>query len=194
MRILYLYAHPLPESFHGAIRNDALACLKAAGHDVDLIDLYEDGFNPVLSADRRRNYHNLTLNRAGLEDYIEKLHRAEAIVVQFPTWSFGPPVILKGFLDQMMKPGIAFDLSNPGKAVPLLQNIRHVHGIVTYGRPRLHAFFVGDGPRHLVKRYLRWFAHPKAKVCYHALYHMNVATDADRKSFMARVRDAMTKL
>lgn len=40
MRVLYVYCHPLPESFHAAIRKEALAGLKAAGHEVDLLDLY----------------------------------------------------------------------------------------------------------------------------------------------------------
>ena len=48
MRVLYVYCHPLPESFHAAIRKEALAGLKAAGHEVDLLDLYAENFDPVL--------------------------------------------------------------------------------------------------------------------------------------------------
>ena len=48
MRVLYVYCHPLPESFHAAIREEALAGLKAAGHEVDLLDLYAELFDPVL--------------------------------------------------------------------------------------------------------------------------------------------------
>ncbi len=58
MKVLYLYCHPLPESFHAGIRVEALAALKAAGHDVDLLDLYAEGFNPVLSEEGRRHYHD----------------------------------------------------------------------------------------------------------------------------------------
>jgi len=48
MKVLYLYCHPLPESFHAAIRVEALAGLKRAGHEVDLLDLYAERFDPVL--------------------------------------------------------------------------------------------------------------------------------------------------
>ncbi len=49
MRVLYVYCHPLPESFHAGIREAALAGLKAAGHEIDLLDLYAERFDPVLS-------------------------------------------------------------------------------------------------------------------------------------------------
>src|ERR1700739_2395080 len=50
MRVLYVYCHPLADSFHAAIRGEALAGLAEAGHTVDLLDLYAEGFDPVLSA------------------------------------------------------------------------------------------------------------------------------------------------
>jgi putative NADPH-quinone reductase len=58
MRILYLYAHPLPESFHAAIRDAAMRGLAEAGHWVDLCDLYAEGFDPVLGVAERRGYHD----------------------------------------------------------------------------------------------------------------------------------------
>lgn len=194
MRILYIYAHPAPESFHGAIRAAALEGLAAAGHDIDLIDLYADGFDPVIDADQRRRYHDTTRNTLGMEDYIARLRRADALIFQFPTWTFGPPAILKGFLDRMMIPGVAFDLSNPGNVRSLLGHIRRVEGIVTYGRQRWVAMVVGDGPRNMVTRYLRRLIGWRTRVRYHALYHMNVATDADRARFLARVRKAMESI
>jgi putative NADPH-quinone reductase len=139
MRVLHLYCHPVPESFHGALRAAALAGLARAGHEVDLLDLYAEGFDPVLGAEERRAYHDLARSRHGLEGYIERLQRAEALVVQFPAWCFGPPAMLKGFFDRLFMPGVAFDLGDPARVRPLLGNIRRVAGIVTYGRPRLAA-------------------------------------------------------
>lgn len=188
MRVLHLYAHPLDrDSFHGAIRRRAREALAAAGHDVDLVDLYADGFDPVLGAEERRRYHDVAANTRGVEDYVARLRRAEALVVQFPTWSFGPPAILKGFFDRVFVPGVAFDLADPARVRPLLGHLRRLVGIVTYGRPRLHAFRVGDPPRKLVTRYLRWFVAADAPVHYEALYHLNVASDARRAAFLDRV-------
>jgi NAD(P)H dehydrogenase (quinone) len=98
MKILYFYCHPVPESFHGAIRAGVLAGAEKANHSVDLLDLYAEGFDPVLSADARRRYHDTSRNRQGIENYVERLTSADALVVQFPTWSFGPPACSRAFL------------------------------------------------------------------------------------------------
>ena len=193
MRVLYLYCHPLPESFHAAIRAEALAGLAAAGHEVDLLDLYAEEFDPVLTADARRHYHDTTRNQAGLETYVARLQAAEALVVQFPTWCFGAPALLKGFFDRLLMPGVAFDISDPENVRPALTNIRRIAGIVTYGRPRHMVWYMADPPRKLVTRYIRWLT-GGAKAQYHALYHMNVADDARRRRFMAEVRAAMAAL
>lgn len=193
MRVHYLYCHPLPESFHAAIRDEALGGLASAGHEVDLFDLYAECFDPVLTAERRRAYHDTAQNRAGLETAIERLSRAEALVLQFPTWCFGLPAMLKGWCDRMLMPGVAFDISDPADVRPLLGHIRHVVGISTYGRPRWVAWYVGDPPRKIVTRYLPRLA-PGARSHYHALYHMNVASEAARKVFLARVHRQMSRL
>jgi len=194
LRILYVYCHPLPESFHAAIRAEALAGLAKAGHEVDLLDLYAENFDPVLSAERRRNYHDPALNRAGNAAYADRLMAAEGLIVQFPTWSFGPPAMLKGWLDRMFGPGIALDLSDPAHAKPMLGHIRRIVGISTYGRPRWQAIGMADPPRKVVKRYLPWFTGGRAKVSYYALYHMNIAPEPKRRAFVALVRAAMERL
>jgi NAD(P)H dehydrogenase (quinone) len=193
VRVLYLYCHPLPESFHAAIRAKALDGLAAARHDVDLLDLYAEGFDPVMSADERRLYHDTGLNRQGLERHVERLQAANALVVQFPVWSFGPPAMLKGYFDRLLMPGVAFDFSNPSRTRSLLSNLKRVAGITTYGRPRWNAIAVGDPPRRLVTRYLPRFATGRTRIDYHALYHMNVATMAQRIAFMDKVHGAMAR-
>ncbi len=193
MRILYLYCHPQPESFHAAIRERALAGLAAAKHEVDLLDLYAEKFDPVMSEAARRDYHDKSRNQAGLESYVARLRAADALVVQFPVWSFGMPAMLKGYFDRMMMPGVAFDLSDPAHAKPLLGNLRRIAGITTYGRPWTRALLVGDPPRKMVKRYLPWFADRQARVDYYALYDMNIASEAKRAAFMEKVHVAMAR-
>jgi NAD(P)H dehydrogenase (quinone) len=194
MRVLYLYCHPLKESFHHAILEESLKGLKSAGHDVDLCDLYAEGFDPVLSAGARRDYHDTSINQLGLEDHVRRLRAAEALVLQFPTWTFGAPAMLKGYLDRLMMPGVAFDLTDPANVRPSLTNIRRIAGISTYGRQRWVAFYVGDPPRKMVTRYLPRLTHPKTRASYLALYHMNVATLPQREAFMDRVRTSMSRL
>ncbi len=155
------------------------------------MDLYADGFDPVLSAHGRRTYHDVTRNRDGLEDYVARLQACEAIILQFPTWIFGPPAMLKGWFDRVMMPGVSIDLSDPANVKVLLGNIRKIVGISTYGRPWWMALYMGDPSRVLVKRYLKRLTGGKATAEYHALYHMNIATDGQRKAFLARVVRAM---
>ncbi|MGA7810004.1 NAD(P)H-dependent oxidoreductase [Bradyrhizobium sp.] len=188
MRVLYVYCHPLDDSFHAAIRNEALAALKIAGHTVDLLDLYAEGFDPVLTAERRRDYHDPARNRANNQPHVDRLMAANALIVQFPTWSFGPPAMLKGWFDRMFGPGIALDLSDAAAAKPMLLHIQRITGISTYGRPRWQAIGMADPPRRIIKRYLRWFTGNRAVVRYYALYHMNVATAEKRRRFLARIR------
>lgn len=194
LNILYVYCHPLPESFHAAVRTEALAGLTEAGHNVDLLDLYAEHFDPILSEEGRRNYHDTQINRRGLEAIVARLQRAEVLVLQFPTWCFGPPAMLKGFADRVMMPGVAFDISDPAHVKPVLSNIKHIAGIVTYGRPRMMAIGMADPPRKFVTRYFRWFAGPGCTAQYLAIYHMNTASLARRQAFMKRVRQAMSRL
>jgi NAD(P)H dehydrogenase (quinone) len=194
MRVLYVYCHPLPESFHASIQDAALAGLKASGHEVDLLDLYRERFDPVLTEEGRRHYHEVPRNRLGLENYIARLEQAEAIVMQFPTWCFGMPAMLKGFCDRLLMPGVALDLADPAHVKPMLGKIRRIVGVVTYGRPWHMAKWMGDPPKKMVTRYLRWFTGGAARADYFALYHMNVATEAQRAAFIARVAAGMRRL
>jgi NAD(P)H dehydrogenase (quinone) len=70
MKVLYVYCHPLPESYHAAIRTEATGALAEAGHDVDLLDRYAEGFDPVLQAEARRHYHDPNRNQQGLSTSI----------------------------------------------------------------------------------------------------------------------------
>jgi len=190
VKILYLYAHPLPDSFHGAVKHAALDGLLAAGHEVDLCDLYAERFDPVLSAEERRGYHAIPDNRAPVETYVARLEAAQALVLSYPTWCFGLPAILKGWFDRVLLPGVSFTLED-GVARPALTHIRKIAGISTYGRPRWNAFLVGDPPRKAVTRYLYMITGARASVDYIALYDMNRAYLRRREGFLETVRGRM---
>ncbi len=182
MRVLVLYSHPLPESFCAANFAATCAALRAAGHEVDACDLYEEGFSPVMSAEERRGYHDPATNRLPVQDYVDRLLAAEALVLVFPTWCFSMPAMLKGWFDRVLLPGVSFTLED-GVAKPALTHLKRIAGVVTYGRPRYNAWLVGDPPRKAVTRYLRMINKSRAKVEYHALYDMNRATLAQRQGF-----------
>ena len=193
MRILVVYSHPVETSFNAAMHAEVVRRLRDAGHEVDDCDLYAEGFNPVLSREERLGYHKIPANRVPVQRYIERLEWAEALVFCFPTWCFGLPAMLKGFFDRVFVPGVAFDISDPANVKPALTHIRRIAAVVTYGRPRWTAFMMGDPPRKVITHYLRVLTGGRARVDYHAYYHMNIATPTKLQRFMQRVGLAMAR-
>jgi NAD(P)H dehydrogenase (quinone) len=193
MHVLVVYCHPVETSFHAALHQEVLANLRAAGHTVDDCDLYAEGFDPVLSREERLGYHEVPSNQIPLAPYVERLRRAEAIVFCFPTWCFGLPAMLKGFFDRLFMPGVAFDLSDPANVKPMLTHIKRISAVVTYGRPRWVAWYMGDPPRKIITRYMKRLTGDAARVDFHAYYHMNIATEPRLVAFKRRVGQAMAK-
>jgi putative NADPH-quinone reductase len=193
MHVLVVYCHPVETSFASALHQEVLKNLRAAGHTVDDCDLYAEDFNPVMSREERLHYHDVPRNRVALASYVARLHKADAIVFCFPTWCFGLPAMLKGFFDRLLMPGVAFDISDPAKVKPMLTNIKRISAVVTYGRPRWMAWYMGDPPRKMVTRYLKRLTANQARVDYHACYHMNVATEPRLARFLRQVGQAMAR-
>ncbi|MDB5816486.1 MAG: dehydrogenase [Rhizobacter sp.] len=194
MRVLVVYCHPVETSYNAALHRVVLGSLRDAGHEVDDCDLYAERFDPVMSREERLGYHEVPVNRAPVARYIERVMWAEAIVYCFPTWCFGLPAMLKGFFDRVFMPGVAFDIGDPQNVKPSLTHLKHICGVVTYGRPRWTAWYVGDPPRRIVTRYMKLLSGGKARTTYLARYHMNVATPAQLERFKLEVGQAMRRL
>lgn len=191
-RALVLAAHPCSESFNKALHAKVVAGLKKAGWEVDDCDLYAEGFDPVLSENERRYYHEQETNTAPVQAYVDRLRAAQALIMVFPVWNFGYPAILKGFLDRVFLPGVSFQLVD-GKVKPNLTHIRKLAAVTTYGGTRMRAIMAGDPPRHCVKRAV-WHVCRPEKLKYLALYDMNRATEDKRGQFLKRVGREMEKL
>lgn len=116
MKVLIILAHPESQSMNGALFNTAIECLRSAGHEVQISDLYAMRFNPVSD---RNNF--TTVKDAGFyKQQLEELHATETngfaadieaeqqkvewcdlMIWQFPLWWFGLPGILKGWVDRV---------------------------------------------------------------------------------------------
>jgi putative NADPH-quinone reductase len=190
MNVLVLYAHPVETSYHAALHRTIVERLAAKGHTVDDCDLYAEDFDPRLTRAERLDYHDTSANIDNVRPYVERLCRANALVLSFPVWNYGYPAILKGFFDRVFLPGVSFDLVD-GKARPLLHNIKKVTAVTTYGGSRLRAILMGDPPRKLIKRLMRATVKPGAPVSYLAHYSMNLSTDQTRGRFLQKVAASM---
>lgn len=123
MNVLIVHAHPEPQSFNTAMKSLAAETLRAAGHAVEVSDLYAMGWNPVASdADfsSRKNPDYMTYaleQRHGYESgsiapdiaaEIEKLKRADLVIFNFPLFWFSVPAMMKGWFDRVLVSGLCY--------------------------------------------------------------------------------------
>ncbi len=188
-RALVLFAHPCDESFSNALKTTVVETLQKRGWQVDLCDLYAEGFDPVMSATERRGYHAIPQNTVPVQAYVDRLRAADALIFVFPVWNFGFPAILKGFIDRVFLPGVSFTLE-VGLVSPALTNIRRMAAVTTYGATRWRAFIAGDPPKRVITRAL-WFVARPDKCRYLALHDMNRVTDDGRRRYLAAVQREM---
>lgn len=191
-RALVVFAHPCEESFSAALRACVVDRLTKRGWQVDLCDLYAEGFDPVLSAAERRGYQDVTANTLPVQNYVDRLRAAQVLVFVFPVWNFGFPAILKGYFDRVFLPGVSFRLEN-GLVAANLTHIRKLAAVTSYGATPFRAFMAANPPRKMFTRVIRFICRPD-RLRYLALYDMNRATDAQRTAFLARVAREMDRL
>jgi NAD(P)H dehydrogenase (quinone) len=182
-------AHPDPQSYCHALAERAAHGLRAAGHEVQLVDLYADGFRVAMSAQERVAYHgDEPICDPLVGQYAAIVQRADVFVFVYPTWWSGLPAILKGWLERVMVPGIAFRFDERTEKVrPALGHVRRIVGISTYGSPRWYVRVVNDNGRRTLTRALRVCCGVRTRTRWLGLYAMDTATDADRRDFAARV-------
>lgn len=187
MRVLVLYAHPVETSFGAAVHQAMLAGLRKGGHDIDDCDLNVEGFDPVMTRQDRLEYHDVSINRARVAPYVDRLLAADALALSFPVWNMGFPAILKGFVDKVFLPGVSFTLNERGDYKTCLNNIKRLGVACTYGGDRLRTFLAGDPCRRFVTRSLRYVCAPGAGCDYVALHDMNHTRADRREAFLSRV-------
>ncbi|WP_439597081.1 NAD(P)H-dependent oxidoreductase [Falsiroseomonas sp.] len=192
MRVLMIYCHPRPDSFAAALRDAARRALEAKGHEVELRDLYAEGFNPALTAEERGRYHAVTDNLAGVEDHVASLQRADALLLVHPTWWYGMPAMLKGWFDRVWAPGVAFRLGD-GAITPLLTHIRRIGVITTYGSPRWLLWYIGHPDRKLVNRGIRRLCAKDCRTDWYTLTRMDHRSRDECAAFLARVEREMAR-
>ena len=117
MKISVILAHPDRSSFNHAIAATSAAALTQRGHQVRFHDLYAEQFPPVLPAreiDRQAELESV------ISRHCCELSEAEGIIIVHPNWWGGPPAILKGWVDRVIRPGLAYEFNegDSGEGVP----------------------------------------------------------------------------
>ncbi|MGO7031834.1 flavodoxin family protein [Rhizobium ruizarguesonis] len=196
MRILLVLAHPLEDSFAAAVARTARDALEAAGHVVDLLDLYREDFDPRLSKAERGGYFDHPYDTSAVADIVARLKAADGLILVFPQWWFNFPAILKGFFDRVFAPGVAFSHdAAAGRIVPQLTHIRLFYALTTTGSPWwLVRLYMGDPVRRLLKRGIAAFCSKGLNFRMLSLHDMDRATDAKRRAHLDRVRKLLSAI
>jgi NAD(P)H dehydrogenase (quinone) len=118
MRISVILGHPDPGSFNHAIAEAAVEELLQNGHDVTFHDLYAERFDPILPRPE--------IPRDGPVDPVVQRHcdeiaAADGIFIVHPNWWGQPPAILKGWVDRVIRPGVAYEFleGDGGEGIPI---------------------------------------------------------------------------
>lgn len=217
-KVLLVHAHPVSDSFSSALADATERGLKMGGHDVRRVNLYSYtpcgcAFSPALTEAERRDYHKAGMpaireteegmNTLKIDTQVKKavsdLRWCEALVLVYPTWWFGLPAILKGYIDRSFLPGVAFRLpaeegkgSSGGKTglLPGLQNIKKVGVVTTYGATQPIVCLAGDNGRALISRGLRPLFAPQCTLVWHGLYAIESKTLNEKEAFLKSVEES----
>jgi putative NADPH-quinone reductase len=117
MKVSLILANPRSGSFNHAIAEVARKTLQSCGHQVAFHDLYIERFDPIL------RYEEIPKSAAvdiAVQKHCEEIASAEGIIVVHPNWWGMPPAILKGWVDRVIRPGVAYEFleGDSGDGVP----------------------------------------------------------------------------
>ena len=112
------------------------------------------------------------------------------------TWWYGLPAILKGWLDRVLLPDVAFLMpKNDGENIrPGLTHITRMGVFTTCGASRWLTFTVGAPGKRTLLRGLRLLCAKRCKTAFAAHYLMDSSTPQSRAKHLARVERSLTKL
>lgn len=195
MRAVVVYCHPVEGSFCSSLRDAACRGLKFAGHDVSVIDLAADNFNPVMEKDEWNLYFaSKTHIPSDVEGYASKVKNAEILVFVYPTWWSSVPAQLKGWMERVLVPGIAFRFTAQNKLRPGFKELKHVIVITTFGSPRMYVRFINDNGSRLFHRCLRTTSPRLVRNHRLALYKMDKSTPESRAAFQKKIETKLARL
>ena len=197
MQLLVVHANPETSSFGAAVCTAAVEGARTAGHQVLLVDLYAEDFDPCLTSEEHRRYLEVGRDHPDpvVRRHIELLRRADGLVFVYPTWWSGLPAIAKGWLERVLLPEVAFVLDpRTNRVRPGLRNLRRLVGITTLGGPRWEAMITGNAGRRTITRSVRAIAGPRCRTRWLSLHGMDRTTDQQRQEFLHRVRTSMRDL
>jgi len=111
MKNLIIYAHPNLGSLNHFFKQTILETLQESGEEIEVRDLYEINFNPVLSLN---DMNGQRMGKVAPEVHTEQdfITWADRIIFVYPIWWTGMPAIMKGYIDRVFSYGFAYRYDN----------------------------------------------------------------------------------
>ena len=194
MLISVILAHPEQRCFNRAIATTAVETLEGLGHTVRFHDLYAERFDPILPAEEIPKDAPLPPE---IEAQCAEIAEADGIIIVHPNWWGQPPAILKGWVDRVIRPGVAYEFleGDGGEGVP--------HGLL-----RARAVIVLNTGNTEAEREQRAFGDPLQALwedCIFGLcgverFHrrlfgiMVTSTEAQRAAWLTEVREMVSEV
>ncbi len=146
MRVVIVFNHPYEGSYCNAIFDTVKSGLDKAGHEIDIIHLDNDKFNPVMTAEDLLAFKNKKSIDTQAKEYIQRIKAADHLVFIFPIWWELMPALMKGFIDKVIFPGETYDYTSSGHGmVTLMKNIKSITVITTMNTPAImYKLIYGD--------------------------------------------------
>jgi NAD(P)H dehydrogenase (quinone) len=194
-RALVVHAHPDPASYSATLRDKAVVGLIRGGWHVNVTDLYAEGFAPAMSPAERGAYHGPDpVIDAHVARQAELVTAARALVFVYPTWWWGLPAVLEGWLERVLVPGVGFRFDARGRVRPGLTQVRRLVGISTYGSTHLRTAVFNDAGRRTLLRAVRLNTSWRCRSTWLGLYGMDRIDAEQRTAFAQRVESTLAGL
>jgi len=113
MRSLLVLAHPDADALIHGMADRFSRRVEALGGEVDVLDLYRDGFDPAVSASEYAGWREKRIPDE-IAAYQQRLTEADNLVLAYPVWWATPPAMLQGWLQRVMTNGFAFTFDDSG--------------------------------------------------------------------------------
>jgi len=165
MKILVVLDHPYTiasaenvphrRSFSAAVAAAAIRGAQAGGHEVDLIDLAADGFQPAMSREDLLAWRQGGVVDGHVADYQRRLLAADHLVLVFPVWWEAMPAATKGFLDRVLTKGVMYEELPEARGNPFRNRMTNLGGVSV-----LSIMSTPD------KAYRWWYRDPLTKILF----------------------------
>lgn len=186
MRFMIIIDHPWKNSFNHAILARITARLESRGHAVDVLDLHDEDFDPVMHVDELAVYKQGKTLDPAIGGYQARVNQADHLIFVFPVWWEVMPALLKGWIDKVFLPEWAFTEAD---AAPLLTFIKTATAITTMGAPEVIHTSV---ERMLLKGVLEFCG--VTETFWLNLCAVSEKTDAEREAWLADIDAHLDRL